>query len=70
MDSAVLELNTIGTISVTKAALPHMIEQGEGCIVFTSSIAGKLGELEDHPHLIMQKRVYKMGVVHHVWACL
>lgn len=70
VDGAVLELNTIGTISVTKAVLPHMIDQGEGCIVFTSSIAGKLGELEDHPHIDMEERVRRMVVAYHVWACL
>ena len=43
VDRAVLELNTIGTISVTKAVLPHMIEQRSGSIVVISSVAGKMG---------------------------
>lgn len=38
-----LETNTIGTISLTKALMPHMIKQQKGCVVFISSIAGKLG---------------------------
>ena len=44
VDRALLELNTLGTISMTKAVLPHMIEQLEGTIVIMSSIAGKLGK--------------------------
>ena len=39
-----LETNTIGTISLTKALMPHMIKQQKGCVVFISSIAGKLGK--------------------------
>ena len=44
MDKALLDLNTIGTISVTKAVLPQMVKQKKGLIVVVSSIAGKLGE--------------------------
>ena len=44
VDRAILELNTIGTISVTKSVLPHMIEQRSGTIVIISSLAGKMGE--------------------------
>jgi NADP-dependent 3-hydroxy acid dehydrogenase YdfG len=41
---ALLDLNVIGTLSVTKAALPHMLAQpGGGMIVVTSSVAGKMG---------------------------
>ena len=43
VDRAIIELNTIGTISLTKTLLPHMIQQRSGAIVVMSSIAGKLG---------------------------
>ncbi|KAM7431586.1 Dehydrogenase/reductase SDR member 7 [Porites harrisoni] len=41
VDRAILDLNTVGTISVTKAILPHMIERHEGQIVIVSSLSGK-----------------------------
>ena len=44
VDRAVLDLNTIGTISLTKSVLPHMIEQRSGTIVIISSVAGKMGK--------------------------
>ena len=44
VDKALLDLNTIGTISVTKAVLPQMVKQNKGLIVVVSSISGKLGE--------------------------
>ncbi|CAH3168848.1 unnamed protein product, partial [Porites lobata] len=43
VERAVLGLNTVGTISLTKAVLPHMIKRREGQIVFVSSIFGKFG---------------------------
>ena len=43
VDKAILELNTIGTISLTKTLLPHMMQQQNGTIVVISSIAGKIG---------------------------
>ncbi|KAJ8309594.1 hypothetical protein KUTeg_014468 [Tegillarca granosa] len=43
VDRQLLEINTLGTISLTKALLPHMVEQKSGHIVVTSSIAGKHG---------------------------
>ena len=48
VDRAVLELNTIGTISLTKSVLPHMIEQRCGSIVIVSSVAGKMGKAFPH----------------------
>ena len=36
VDRAVIDLNTIGTISLTKAVLPHMIECRQGQIVAAS----------------------------------
>ena len=45
VERALLGLNTVGTISLTKAVLPHMIKRREGQIVFVSSIFGKFGNL-------------------------
>ena len=44
VDRAILDLNTVGTISLTKAILPHMIERHEGQIVVVSSLSGKFGK--------------------------
>lgn len=38
-----LEVNLFGTIALTSAMLPGMLERGEGQIVCMSSIAGKVG---------------------------
>ena len=46
VERAVLGLNTVGTISLTKAVLPHMIKRRAGQIVFVSSIFGKFGNLD------------------------
>lgn len=43
VDKAVIELNTIGTLSLTKSVLPHMMEQGCGRVVVISSVAGIIG---------------------------
>ena len=43
MDRALLDLNVVGSISLTKAVLPHMIERHEGQIAVVSSILGKAG---------------------------
>ena len=45
VDRAILDLNTVGTISLTKAILPHMIERREGQTVIVSSISGKIGNV-------------------------
>jgi dehydrogenase/reductase SDR family protein 7 len=37
------EVDVLGQIALTKAVLPQMLEQGNGHIVITSSIAGKIG---------------------------
>ena len=44
VDRAILDLNTVGTISLTKAILPHMIERRKGQIVVVSSLSGKFGK--------------------------
>jgi short-subunit dehydrogenase len=38
-----MEINYFGTIALTKAVLPYMIEQKEGHILATSSISGRFG---------------------------
>lgn len=43
VDKQVIELNTFGTISLTKALLPHFIQNKKGHFVVTSSVAGKVG---------------------------
>lgn len=43
VDRACIELNTLSTISLTKAVLPGMVECREGCVVTISSVAGKMG---------------------------
>jgi len=45
VDRALLDLNVVGPISLTKAVLPHMIERYEGQIVVVSSIGGKIGNI-------------------------
>lgn len=39
----VMEVNFFGTVALTKAVLPEMIEQKSGHIVVTSSVMGKFG---------------------------
>ena len=43
VDQKIIELNTIGTISLTKLVLPSMVKRKRGQIVVTSSVAGKMG---------------------------
>jgi 3-oxoacyl-[acyl-carrier protein] reductase len=38
--SAVLDITLTGTFRMTRAALPHMIERGAGCIVNNASVLG------------------------------
>ena len=44
VDRALLELNVVGTISITKAVLPYMLQQRGGNIVVVSSVVGKMGK--------------------------
>ena len=59
VDRAILDLNTVGTISLTKAILPHMIEHREGQIVIVSSLSGKSGKNLSLLNILIQK-VMKM----------
>ena len=43
IDSKLMDINYLGHVALTKAVLPHMIENGFGHIVVTSSVTGKFG---------------------------
>lgn len=40
---ALMELNFLGTVSITKQVLPHMTQRGTGSIVTVSSVVGLAG---------------------------
>ena len=44
VDRTIMDINTIGTISLTKQVLPYMIQQQKGKIVVVSSALGKFGK--------------------------
>lgn len=43
IDRKVMEIDYFSVVAITKAVLPHMIQQKSGHIVVTSSIVGKIG---------------------------
>jgi len=43
VDRRIMEIDYFGTIALTKAVLPHMIEQQSGHVITTSSLVGKFG---------------------------
>jgi dehydrogenase/reductase SDR family member 7B len=43
LDKKIFEINYFGTIALTKAVLPYMIQQRSGYIAATSSISGRFG---------------------------
>jgi len=43
IDRKVMEIDYFGTIGITKQLLPHIVENGGGLIVATSSVVGKFG---------------------------
>lgn len=43
VDRRIMEVNYMGTIGLTKAVLPRMLERGAGQIIVISSVAGKIG---------------------------
>ena len=45
VDLSVMNINVLGTISLTKAVLPHMVQSKSGQIVVLSSASGKCGKL-------------------------
>lgn len=46
VDISVLNTNVLGTISFTKAVLPHMVQNRNGQIVVISSASGKCGKFD------------------------
>lgn len=52
VDREVLEINTFSPISLTKAVLPHFLERKAGRVVYTSSVAGKIGKENLDLHLL------------------
>ena len=45
VDLSIMNINVLGTISLTKAVLPHMVQSKSGQIVVFSSASGKCGKL-------------------------
>ena len=43
VDKRIMDVNYIGTVALTKALLPHFIQNKKGQFVVTTSIVGKLG---------------------------
>lgn len=43
VDAEMMRLNVLAPMALTKAVLPHMLARKSGHIVFTSSVAGKVG---------------------------
>jgi len=43
VDERILRINYLGTVALTKAVLPHFIENKSGQFVVTTSIVGKIG---------------------------
>ena len=48
VDMSVMNINVLGTVSLTKAVLPHMVQSQNGQIVVLSSASGKCGKLNLH----------------------
>jgi short-subunit dehydrogenase len=43
VDEKIMDINYLGTVALTKALLPHFIENKKGQFVVTTSIVGKIG---------------------------
>lgn len=43
VDEHLMHVNYLGTVAMTKALLPSMLERGQGMVVSISSVAGKIG---------------------------
>lgn len=43
VDKRIMDINYLGTVALTKALLPHFIENKNGQFVITTSIVGKMG---------------------------
>lgn len=44
VDTEVISTNLLGTISLTKAVLQHMLEKRHGHVAVVTSLAGKFGK--------------------------
>jgi ketoreductase RED2 len=56
----ILDLNVIGTWQVTAAAIPHLRETGDGCIVNVSSVAGERPTGSSIPYAVSKAAVAHM----------
>jgi short-subunit dehydrogenase len=43
VDKRIMDINYLGTVALTKAILPHFLQQKKGHFVVTTSIVGKIG---------------------------
>lgn len=43
VDHRLMLINYLGTVAMTKALLPSMIQRGQGCVASVSSVAGRIG---------------------------
>ena len=44
VDLAIINTNLLGTISLTKSVLPHMLRRRHGHVAVVTSLAGKFGK--------------------------
>ena len=63
VDRAVMGVNTFGTISLTKAVLPYMIQRQKGDIVVVSSGIGKFGKHLLFIRLTVPNEIYKTIII-------
>ena len=55
VDQALMKINVLGAISLTKVVLPYMVGNNSGQIVVTSSASGKCGEFKVlNPNIYIQ----------------
>lgn len=59
VDRAIMDVNTFGTISLTKAVLPYMIQRQKGDIVVVSSGIGKFGKCLVFIWLTVPNEIYE-----------
>ena len=63
--ASVMDVNLYGIIRACQAVLPHMREQGSGCILNVSSIAGVIAALAQSPYVASKWAVEGLT---HSWA--
>lgn len=51
----VMDVNVQGVFHLVRAAMPKMMERGEGRIVIVTSIAGRIGGMRASPHYVAAK---------------